>query len=692
MSNLLPLNVQLPKSANLFDTLPDELLTRIFTIGCDVDIANIALNHLTMWGYERRRRYPSITPIALVCKRFYAITKMRSNTQFYFIIPKLLSGVRDRRGTRRDFAVDMTQLLVDLRSSKGCDIHLHIFTDGDVSMRLAIYVLKISGTYKHQLTSIFIYSNYITDSTLQWIAQWTRFLPRLRHLLVDALIRPRGSISTTASIFIPDESHELSNPVTPLSLGNLHLAGEVANNMVAFASATDSLETLRLDPISPTLAELRLISIVIKSIPTLRRLECTILSHSKRQPTGDHSPSTIMLTSLAIVLDSYTLDIFFHLFSFPNLREADILVLRDDHAVSPREPELPKATEFALPNLITLGLCEMASAHISFLENCRMPRLDLLAIRTGASWSTLASNCLESRHSSPSTVVIGLGPGLSLSNQLKPLNLSKTAILEIWIATDLQEFPLDIPPSQERRVIFPELDTIHIFGIDEPIEAAVQWLLFSIELHRDFTIVFNDVITLAFNEPSRANHPSESPATMASLELLSARVHQILPRGDLLSNFEVWASKLKYFVEDEDRESIHNWTTYFDRADTRRLTRPNTDDCWLPIFSQLSLMVISFDIAWALDESFLMWIRLLYTERHGDYSYQGFPLPRLDTLKLQLKFPYHDSKHRYLLEESESMMRARLAAGLPLQLVEIWEILRGPNEPRRVGRITLQEL
>ncbi len=172
-----------------------------------------------------------------------------------------------------------------------------------------------------------------------------------------------------------------------------------------------------------------------------------------------------MLTRLAVVLDPYTLDSFFHLYSLPNLREANILVFRNEDLVSFGEQELPKATDIALPNLTTLRLCEIDSSGIFFLENCRMPRLDFLAIRTGASWNSLPSKCLESRHSSPSIVVVVLGPGLSLSDQLKPLNLSKTVTLEIWIAADLQVLSLDIPPSQERRVIFPELDTIHIFGI-----------------------------------------------------------------------------------------------------------------------------------------------------------------------------------------------------------------------------------
>ncbi len=183
MSNFLPLSIDLPKSANLFDRLPDELLIRIFTIGCHIDMDAIALNHHLMRGYERRRRYRSITRNALVCKRFHAITKMRSNTHFYLMIPRLLSG----RGSRLDFAVEMTQLLVDLRSSEGCDIHLDLLTDSELSTKLAIYVLKLSGTYKHQLISVFIYSIYITDSALQWIVQWSRFLPRLQHLLVYEL-------------------------------------------------------------------------------------------------------------------------------------------------------------------------------------------------------------------------------------------------------------------------------------------------------------------------------------------------------------------------------------------------------------------------------------------------------------------------------------------------------------------------
>ncbi len=180
---------------------------------------------------------------------------------------------------------------------------------------------------------------------------------------------------------------------------------------------------------------------------------------------------------------------------------------------------------------------------------------------------------------------------------------------------------------------------------------------------------------------------------MASLKLSSTRIHMTLAptaASDLLDNFEEWASKLKYSIE--DWESIRQkWTANFYMVKTRRLTWFNPDDFWLPIFSQLSLMVMNFENDSALDESFLKWLHSLDTCKNDGTSSRGFPFPCLDTLKLQLKFPYHDN-HRFILEESESMMRARLAGGLPLQLVEIWETLDGSSEPRQVQRITLQDL
>ncbi len=109
------------------DTLPDELLSRIFTIGCEKDLADPpAFNELDFYPFlvedpfadEYDIQHTSLSGtkapkrltrnILLTCRRWYGVAIMPSNAHLWMARVSLLGGTTDA-------AIDFTRFILALK-------------------------------------------------------------------------------------------------------------------------------------------------------------------------------------------------------------------------------------------------------------------------------------------------------------------------------------------------------------------------------------------------------------------------------------------------------------------------------------------------------------------------------------------------------------------------------------------------
>ncbi len=106
---------------NLFDRLPDELISRIFTIGIEYHATRDldGLEDSTI-PFFRRCPYSFIRHVSAICRRFYSITRLSSNAHFYCISAAIAQE------TFSSVHLDVAPFHHALKVSNGCDIQLRI--------------------------------------------------------------------------------------------------------------------------------------------------------------------------------------------------------------------------------------------------------------------------------------------------------------------------------------------------------------------------------------------------------------------------------------------------------------------------------------------------------------------------------------------------------------------------------------
>lgn len=158
------------QSHNLFDKLPDEIVSRIFTLGCDSDI-----NELYFEGSHaiERQPYPFTRSVSLICTRFRYITEVRSNSHLFYVHASL----SDNDG--KDFSTIIVNFCRALEISDRCDIHLTINLffyfnrTTETLWRLVLHAMERVVRYSSQLVAIRIASYWVPPvNVVWWILRW----------------------------------------------------------------------------------------------------------------------------------------------------------------------------------------------------------------------------------------------------------------------------------------------------------------------------------------------------------------------------------------------------------------------------------------------------------------------------------------------------------------------------------------
>ncbi len=186
---------------NLFDRLPDEIVSRILTIGCELLLASGPRYESSPYAlaggrepYLIPRPYPFIAKAISVCKRFHSIvTQNKSNSHLYHVVASPSSGRYDQnpRGLP-DISFYIAMFHRTLELSRGCDIHLLLnlndFIENDqhkyVGRRLMLHALKSAAPFMDQVISINVNAWETPTPMVEWVMQWLRTRLSFRRLQV----------------------------------------------------------------------------------------------------------------------------------------------------------------------------------------------------------------------------------------------------------------------------------------------------------------------------------------------------------------------------------------------------------------------------------------------------------------------------------------------------------------------------
>jgi hypothetical protein len=192
-------------SESLFDRLPDETISRIFTIGCDLDVALWQRNELDTRRrlisplYEREK--PSPDPFAAnalaVCRRWYLIVHARSNAHMWRIFACLGPFYGDLSYTSEKPWISGSTLATfknRLSSSNGCDIYLEYCANEDFSsftsleIRTLVLLMTFIKPYRNRIAFLKVYATHHASSLILRIMRAIGEWPRLHTVDVVASV------------------------------------------------------------------------------------------------------------------------------------------------------------------------------------------------------------------------------------------------------------------------------------------------------------------------------------------------------------------------------------------------------------------------------------------------------------------------------------------------------------------------
>ncbi len=433
-------------SPSLFDRLPDEVISLIFTIGCETRVGR-GVGSVFLHTY-RRTLYEFAELVGLTCRRFYVITRAESNSHFYYMAVDL--------GTMTvDLAKTISTLYESLRSSKGCDIHLYvrIFDDqyGAVNTRLLLHTFNRVKRYARQLASISVRASTDNQALIAWFLSWigtSEPYPRLQSLEVssDPISGAFDQVETLGDLHLYERFSydlEMLSEMRLQSLAYLELGGQ-------FGSAPETLwfpifcsskylETLCLYPQSfdttGAAYDQSVISYILTSCRTLKNLEVPLRNYivaTESTPT----PNSSNLTRLQIITDTTSLHTLFTICLFPRLREGSIFVL--PNTIPGRADNRNQfCVHIDLPSLRTLNFLDSSSDDLRFMDYCKAPSLEKLTIRSSSAWASLKED--RNVNLFPCLLIVGLGPQLSIEDQLRPLNLISVEELTICVCEEHEQ-------------------------------------------------------------------------------------------------------------------------------------------------------------------------------------------------------------------------------------------------------------
>ncbi len=674
----------------------------------------------------------------MTCRRFYVITRAESNRHFFYMAVVL-------GWESADIVDTVSRLHASLRESKGCDIHLDVWiqpltnSKRILDTRLLLHVVNMMRSYTRQLGSINL-KDSTNDSTIaSWLFRWIATggpYPRLQSLNLFRNLAPSNNETETSLDFhlYKSPGFNNNNPETFTdtqclqSLTYIELAGHFgpASETLWFPILCSAkyLETLSLYPgnydTTGDSCDWNVIYYILTSCRTLKTLEivlqnCLVAPESNPDPVP--IPKSSNLTLLQIITDTSSLHTLFTTCHFPYLRECSIAVIPD-----PPSRRADNSRQFCsrldLPSLRTLAFLDSSTDDTHFMENCVAPSLEKLTIRSGPFWTSLKEDWIVNL--SPRSLTIGLGSGLSIDDQLRPLNLTFVEELTIAVCEEHEEneassvastkyhfsfTPFD-PVSAEkafvdrdaalggpnssgtipdvspgsllqqtpRRHALPRLKSVSLYGIG-PLSGALWWLERHFRLPSKSTLTIDSHYIVDFASSTSA-HAAPDLIQMTSeykprrLEMPSTVIFPPVNNFQLFNTIGM-AFRHAWF----DYEAVK---FYFGR--TKPTAKAINDDDYHenPLFSELRDIRLSVfhprqELRRQDWENKILRVIGRVEDRYGRLHFKT-SLPHLESLTLTYQYKeslLDDERHVKFVEQAKDRVNARMEGGYSLVRVEI---------------------
>jgi hypothetical protein len=165
-----------------FDKLPDELISRIFTIGCELDMESEEGSWVQLLSEKarqalRERNTPTPTAFAAtslsVCRRWYTIARARSNRHLWIIFANFNRQGWDTPPPGRDDWSSLANFKNRLSSSNGCNIYarywsLPVSNATELALEICFAVLFITLIKRHhlQVDSLYVWASHQITSLI----------------------------------------------------------------------------------------------------------------------------------------------------------------------------------------------------------------------------------------------------------------------------------------------------------------------------------------------------------------------------------------------------------------------------------------------------------------------------------------------------------------------------------------------
>ncbi len=419
-----------------FDKLPNELISRIFTIGTEHDIAE----HKEWSDVRDLKPLPHlfISLVGSVCERFHDITCFnKSNAHFYCIS----AGITQATPAAR-FSV--SQFHWALKVSSGCDIFLNLELgrwwvgpgqlEEDAHRRFILHAFRSLSPYKRQLASVYIHLYDHPSPFSLWILRWFGSDSSFQRLQRVSL-RFEGESSETPSVdtSLFDDYRFSSTTEVIFDLPSLdHLTLQLPSSSpfrMSILPHTSRLHSLKLYPnavYSSPFYDWPAIAAILIGQPTLRSVEFAV-QNAASLPYEVHTTMTFCLEELSVVLDLQSLHTIFHTFLFPHLRKAQIFIGGTEPAEE--SSALWPLGDLQLPLLQHLKFVDLSPKPTRILQSWLLPNLESFYLAVCRDFYTESISKL--RQKSPRRLVICLGIGDIPEGSFEPFDLSETEVIEI---------------------------------------------------------------------------------------------------------------------------------------------------------------------------------------------------------------------------------------------------------------------
>jgi hypothetical protein len=172
---------------SIFDKVPDEIISRIITIGCDV-AAWSEVQPNTLQKSKKPIPYPFAVNSRAVCQRWHAIVHTRSNAHMWCILADLAHpDTHDERST-------LARFQSRLSSSSGCDIYVnyqtvameeHTISSDSFEIRTLVLVMKLIKPYRMHVAALrFQLRSNMTRIIVAQLVRDLGFCPRLHSIYI----------------------------------------------------------------------------------------------------------------------------------------------------------------------------------------------------------------------------------------------------------------------------------------------------------------------------------------------------------------------------------------------------------------------------------------------------------------------------------------------------------------------------